>query len=108
MLFQLRCQHEAFVTGATNVRSVSTVLPHVVHVHVSQMKSLPASFAAELFVLSVALLMCTQCGAAAEALHTRFTAVRFVPGGPASDLLHVLSPASLFAAGKVNNSLVFL
>lgn len=76
MLLQLRHEQEAFLTNATDIWAVSTVLPHVVQVQVSQVERLPACVAGELFVLRVALLMHLQCSVGAEAPQTGGTAER--------------------------------
>lgn len=75
----------------------------MVQVEVAQVEGLPAGGAAELFVLGMALLVCPQGGAAAEALHTDLTADGFgggtaPPVGGASHLVFV----------AVNKLLVFL
>lgn len=75
----------------------------MVQVEVAQVEGLPAGGAAELFVLGVALLMCPQGGAAAEALHTNLTAEGFGGGTapPVGGAAHLVFVA-------VNELLVFL
>lgn len=76
VLLQLRHEQEAFLTDAADVRTVATVLPHVVQVQVSQVEGLPAGVAGELFVLGMALLMHLQSSVGAEAPQTGSTAER--------------------------------
>lgn len=74
---QLRRQHEAFVADAADVRPLAAVLSQVEQVQVSQVEGLAAGAAGELFVLGVALLVCPERAAAAEALQADLTAEGF-------------------------------
>lgn len=106
VLLQLWRQQEASLADVTDERPVAVVLPHVVQVKVSLVEWLPADVAGELFVLAVALLMCPQCGAAAEALHTGFTAKRFDSAWPPSSFHPPLILS--FVCTAVDQLLVFL
>lgn len=77
MLLQLRHEQETFLADAADVWPVAAVLPHVVQVQMSKVEGLPAGVAGEIFVLSMALLVCPQRGVAAKALETDLTAEGF-------------------------------
>lgn len=82
---------------------LTSVLPQVIQVEVAEMESFSAGGAAELFRLSMTLLMCPKGGAAAEGLQTNFTVERFGCGAAPS-----VGGAAHLVFVAMNELLVFL